>query len=202
MTTEIKVCGITKTNELECLINNGVDYAGFVLFYPKSKRCVTLNHARRLIRFAGKRIKTIAVMVSPDLDQIAQARRAGFDYVQIHGYTDKDIIARSELPVFLAFNIDTLSDIGDIENSYNIAAIVFDGKNYGAGKVFDWNIIKDIQRGSYKIVLAGGLDPDNVGEGITSVKPDIVDVSSGVEDENGKSKDLIEAFVKAVKQLD
>ena len=80
----IKICGLTKVTEADYLNANHVDFAGFVLFFPKSKRNITIEQAKEIMAHLNATIKKVAVVVKPDLAQIQQIEAAGFDYIQIH----------------------------------------------------------------------------------------------------------------------
>ena len=82
---KIKICGITRKEELKYLQQEQVDYAGFVLFFPKSKRNLTLDQAKELLREFPEGIESVAVVVSPDEEQMEVLLQAGFSHVQIHG---------------------------------------------------------------------------------------------------------------------
>ena len=142
-------------------------------------------------------------MVSPTLEQIKDIQRTGFDYIQIHGSLPEKIADVITIPVLKAFNV---SDLGQYEAYHNdpvIAGYVFDAQEAGSGKTFDWDLLQKLPSTEKQVLLAGGLNPDNVGEALTACagKIDGVDTSSGVEraDGNGKSKERIEAFVRAVR---
>ena len=123
--------------------------------------------------------------------------------IQIHGEVSDKILSNPYLKVLKAFNVTDIDDFGKYSSIKNIIGYVFDSSAPGSGKVFDWNIIKDISRDGKPIILAGGLNPDNVEDAIQAVNPDGVDVSSGVEKNNGHGKDRqkIIAFVNKVRSM-
>lgn len=197
--TEIKICGITSPHEVAYLLENQVDYCGVVMFYPKSKRNVDEDTAAAILA-AAETIKTVAVTVSPDRQQIKRIQELGFDCIQIHGMIENTLLEQIELPVFRAYNMD-LENVKN-SNSDNIKVLVFDGKIPGGGESFDWSLLSGIDRGNRKLMLAGGLHAGNVAEAIKIVSPDIVDVSSAVEygkDVVGKDPDKIREFVRKVR---
>lgn len=81
----VKICGITTANEAEYLNKVKIDLAGMVLFFEKSKRNITIDKAKEIMKTLDDKIKTVAVVVSPTIDQIEEIENAGFDYIQIHG---------------------------------------------------------------------------------------------------------------------
>lgn len=210
---KIKICGITSVAEADYLNDNKVDYAGFV-FYEKSKRNVSLEQARLIFERLEPDMKKVAVMVSPTLEEFIEKENESFDIIQIHGKLDPGILDMARKDVWCAINlsedefrekiayVESLSD----KQLDRIKGVVIDSKNFGSGEAFDWQknkdklsteIIKD-----KTFILAGGLNKDNVGEAASILKPDIIDVSSGVEiskDKTGKDKRLIEQFVEAAR---
>lgn len=196
--TLVKVCGLTDTAEAGYLNENKVDYAGFVLFFPKSRRNISVEKAEQIMAELNENIKKVAVVVSPGENEIRQINGAGFDYVQIHGEIEYDLLEQINKPVFKAFNIKDIKNMHKYQDNAKIAGYVFDAANPGSGKVFDWNILKDIKRDDKLFILAGGLNQSNVREAVKLVKPDVVDVSSGVEYDSGRGKDpeKIKQFIK------
>ena len=186
--TKIKICGLTKEKEADYLNQIHADFAGMVVFFPKSKRNISLEQAKKIKSALLPEIKTVAVTVSPTLAQIDQIAEAGFDLIQIHDDpADLDIkTAKSiceytnkfSLPILKAFNV---SDI----DSYNY-----------------WQSCPSVAG----FMMAGGLAPENVSNAIFFLHPDGVDVSSGVEflekDRPGKDPYRIQAFAEAVQFAD
>lgn len=215
---KIKICGITKLEETEYLNEANVDYAGFV-FYEKSKRNISFNKANELMSNLKSSIKKVAVMVSPDVSFINEINDMDFDVFQIHKQLSIDVIKASNKKIWYAVNINDEDELKKNEEFLNtlsdnliekIEGIVVDAPQFGSGKTFDWQKSKRLKKAGTNsppesildkmlFVLAGGLNPGNVAEGISIFNPDVVDVSSGVEGTNGKEKELIDAFVNAVR---
>ncbi len=212
MVPEIKICGLTAVHEAEYLNECSVDYAGFV-FYPPSRRHVTIEQAREIASALNSGIRKVAVLVSPDAYDIDRIQNAGFlDILQIHKELSPQVAGKAALPIWRALNIGSVSDTDHLtelayshipdEHRHKIEAILADAPDFGSGRTFDWKeghrpeALKDM-----RFVLAGGLTPDNVAEGIRIFGPDTVDVSSGVEGENGKDAELIRDFVYAVRNM-
>ena len=185
----VKVCGLTDTVEADYLNKNKVDFAGFVLFFPKSKRNISIEKAEQIMAELDENIKKVAVIVSPDESEIQQINGSGFDYVQIHGEIKDRLLEQISKPVFKAFNIKDIKNIHKYQNNAKIVGYVFDAAAPGSGKVFDWSILNDIKRDAKTFILAGGLNDSNVREAVKLVNPDVVDVSSGVEYDSGRGKD-------------
>ena len=202
--TKIKICGLTSPAEARYLNENHVDFAGMVLFFPKSKRNISIEQAREIMAALDASIKRVAVVVSPSIEQIRQIEAAGFDYVQIHGEipeTETEAEAAIAIPILKAFNVSDMGSYEKYHNDSRIAGYVFDAIEPGSGKTFDWKLVDNIPRDEKLLLLAGGLNPDNVRMAIEAVHPDGVDVSSGVEndDKAGKNPEKIHDFVAAVK---
>lgn len=196
--TKIKICGLTSPAEARYLNENHVDFAGMVLFFPKSKRNISIEQAKEIMAALDASIKRVAVVVSPSIEQVRQIEAAGFDYVQIHGEIPEAAIA---IPILKAFNVSDMGSYEKYHNDSRIAGYVFDAIEPGSGKTFDWKLVDNIPRDEKLLLLAGGLNPDNVRMAIEAVHPDGVDVSSGVENDDGagKNPEKIHDFVAAIK---
>lgn len=202
--TKVKICGLTSPAEARYLNENHVDFAGMVLFFPKSKRNISIEQAMEIMAALDASIKRVAVVVSPSIEQVRQIEAAGFDYVQIHGEipeTETEAEAAIAIPILKAFNVSDMDSYEKYHNDSRIAGYVFDAIEPGSGKTFDWKLVDNIPRDEKLLLLAGGLNPDNVRMAIEAVHPDGVDVSSGVEndDKAGKNPEKIHDFVAAIK---
>ena len=204
---KIKICGITKEEEIQMLNEACVDYAGFV-FYEKSKRNISVEASAKLKEKLSPSIKSVAVTVSPDADLVDRIEAAGFDIIQVHKELNEEVIRRSKLPIWRAVNIKSSDDIAGLSDLLNgesedaakkIEAVVVDAPEFGSGKTFDWSWASFDNIAGVKFVLAGGLTAQNVAEGIRIFDPDIVDVSSSVEGDDGKDRNKINEFVNAVR---
>lgn len=189
--TKIKICGLTKEKEADYLNQIHADFAGMVVFFPKSKRNISLDQAKKIKSALLPEIKTVAVTVSPTLAQISQIAEAGFDLIQIHGDpVDLDIktaksiceyTSKFSLPILKAFNVSDIDSYNYWQSCPSVAGFVFDAAKPGSGKTFDWTLLKNLPRSKKLFMLAGGLAPENVSNAIFFLHPDGVDVSSGVE---------------------
>ena len=215
---EIKICGITTRQEAEYLNEAQADYAGFV-FYEKSRRHVNISDAAMIRRSLYPGIQAVAVTVDPTPQQLRMIEIGGFDILQVHGNLSLEVLRECRIPIWRAFNIQTLADADKQPDEpqeeqeerarleeERIEAYVLDGISYGGGQTFDWNAQSAAQIrtlfGTKKLVLAGGLNEDNVVEGIALFQPDVVDVSSGVERDYGSGKDeeKIKKFIGKVRR--
>lgn len=202
----VKICGLKNTTEAGWVAKSGADFAGMVVFFPKSKRNITIETAKELIAEFGKctKVKTVAVTVTPTDEQIAEIEAAGFDYLQYHGRLNDEQLAGINIPVIKAFNVKDVSDIKRFAEHDKVAGFVFDANDPGSGKGFDYSVLESV-RGEIQtaestgkfVLLAGGLGPDNVAEALRSTGFKGADTSSGVENEDGtgKSKEKIYRFV-------
>lgn len=211
--TKVKICGIQTPVEAEYLNCNEVDYAGIVL-YEKSKRYVPINKTKGIVKKLNQNTIKVAVTVSPEEKMMHKVLRAGFDVLQIHGDYDRKILEHKpdELKLWRAVNIRKPEELESFnwEEAKVFDAILLDAENYGSGQTFGrdsgQNQIEMLQKFRERLkahgilfVLAGGLCADNVREGIQIFEPDIVDVSSGVENEHGKDEEKIRIFIKKTK---
>lgn len=214
---EIKICGITTRQEAAYLNEAQADYAGFV-FYEKSRRYVAVSDAAMIRRSLYPGIQTVAVTVDPTPRQLRMIEIGGFDILQVHGNLSLEVLRECRLPIWRAFNIQTLADAKEQTDEpqeeqeerarleeERIGAYVLDGISCGGGQTFDWTAQSAAQIralfGTKKLVLAGGLNEENVAEGISLFQPDIVDVSSGVERDygGGKDEERIKRFIGKVR---
>lgn len=204
----VKICGVTTLDDAIAVARAGADLIG-LNFWPRSKRVVSVDRARDLAvraRAAAPEIGVVGLFVDADPDQIAAVVAAvGLDIIQLHGdETEADcikVIARTGLPVWKAVPVSGPADIADLWR-WPVSAVLLDAPSAGrggSGKTIDWGLAAEAALGG-RVVLAGGLDPDNVATAVRTVRPWAVDVASGVELEPGL-KDLarVAAFVAAVR---
>lgn len=211
--TKVKICGIQTPVEAEYLNCNEVDYAGIVL-YEKSKRYVPINKTKEILEKLNQNITKVAVAVSPEETMMHKVLRAGFDVLQIHGDYDRKILENKpdELKFWRAVNIRKPEELESFnwEEAKVFDAILLDAEKYGSDQTFGWdsgqnqieilqNFRETLKAHGILFVLAGGLRADNVREGIRIFEPDIVDVSSGVENEHGKDEEKIRIIIKKTK---
>lgn len=193
---KVKICGMTCDEDIALVNRLCCDMAGFVVFYPKSRRNLEIEAAGRLLlQLDG--VKSVAVTVSPTPEQIDTIAAAGFDFIQIHGEMSDASYDICTLPIIRAFNDFKAVELEHCLHMEKIDAFLFDAAEPGSGKSFEWSKLSELPVSGKKLFLAGGLTPDNVSEAIRTVRPYAVDVSSGVElPGGGKSPGLTEAFVQ------
>lgn len=199
--TKIKICGLTTPQEAEWVSKSQVDYAGMVLFFPKSKRNITIEQAKKIMKSMLPQIQKVAVVVSPSALQIKEIQKAGFDIVQIHGQVLPEALETLRIPFLRAFNVDNMQEWERYEAEPKCIGYVFGAVKPGSGETFDWGSIPNLPEDGKPYLLAGGLNPDNVGSAVAAMHPYGVDVSSGVERDSGTGKDpeKMEVFVRAVR---
>ena len=197
--TKIKLCGLSLPCDIEVANELKPDYIGFV-FAPKSRRYVTYKKAEELKSLLSPDIEAVGVFVNEPSPNIATLLKKGIiDIAQLHGDEDEDYIAELRLltdkTIIKAFRIKTANDIKIVEQSTADDILLDSGA--GTGTVFDWDLLKSIQRPYF---LAGGLDARNVASAIKTLHPYAVDVSSGIETAGVKDKTKMAAFVAAVRK--
>lgn len=131
--TQIKICGFTDPKEAAFVSYPDVSYMGMVLFFEKSKRSISLETAKAILRAADPRIQKVAVVVSPTPAQAEEIEKAGFDYMQVHGVLGAEVLSMTRLPIIRAYN-----GKAEEEEDPRICAHLFDAAEPGSGKAFDW----------------------------------------------------------------
>lgn len=203
--TKIKICGLMSAEDAELAGKSGADFGGVVMFFPKSHRNTDAEKASEIVSVLKENgTVPVAVTVEPDSEQIEIIKSCGFEYIQIHGKVDKELVEKSPLPVIKAFNVKDIDMYETYAGCANIEGYVFDAAEPGSGRTFDWDIVSKLRNDGRMKMLAGGLTSQNVAEAINAVRPDCVDISSGVEndDRTGKDAGKIKEFVSAVKRAD
>lgn len=199
--TKVKICGLKNQTDIKCINTLSPDFAGFVMFFEKSHRNISVQTAQELLALLDKNIKSVAVTVSPTEEQLEQIYNLGFDYVQIHGNITDEVLKNSKTPIIRAINVSGTDSLTDLDNYKNVKGILFDSAVPGSGQGFDWTMLKKLPKTDKMLFLAGGLTADNVAAAICQVHPYAVDVSSGVElaDKSGKDYQLVQEFIKNAK---
>jgi len=203
--TRIKICGLTRRQDLDAAIEAGADAVGFV-FYAKSPRCIAVEQAAELARDLPPFVTPVGLFVNASPHAIALAAQAIPQLLlQFHGDESPADCDAAQRPYLRAARMTPQLDLLDFAVRYPDAqAILLDAhvEGYGGGgKVFDWSLIpRNVPR---PVVLSGGLHAGNVIDGILQVRPWAVDVSSGVEAAKGiKDAEAIRRFCEAVREAD
>jgi phosphoribosylanthranilate isomerase len=207
--TKVKVCGITRLEDAELAISLGAWALGFIL-WPSSKRNVDPGVAAGIIRQVRRKVETVGVFVNQPLDEIAdRVDILGLTHVQLHGDEGPSfcsaVVQRTGAKVIKAVRIGHAADLRDLERfhtDYHLLDTSEAGLYGGTGKTWDWKLVAN-RRNKIPLILSGGLNADNVADGIAAVQPWGVDVASGVEASPGiKDPAKLEAFFAAVAPVD
>ncbi len=203
--TRIKFCGMTRGEDLAIAGQLGVDAVGFVLV-ARSPRVVTAARAAELRRGLPASVRVVALFQDADRAFVqASILDLQPDVLQFHGGEDAQFCASFGVPYMKAVSMDGTHDLASAASRHADAiALLLDshaaGGLGGTGQRFDWDAVTAVDK---PLVLAGGLDPDNVGAAIARVKPFGVDVSSGIESAPGvKDSAKMRAFVNSVRAAD
>ncbi|MBE0426338.1 MAG: phosphoribosylanthranilate isomerase [Nitrospirae bacterium] len=189
MQVRVKICGITNLDDALAAVDSGADALGFV-FFEGSPRYISHQKAASIIKKLPSFITTIGVFVNEHPEEIEKIIvLTGIDVVQLHGDETPDMcfISRRVIKAIRVKSLESLESL--IHFKDKVSAFLLD--TYapdtfgGSGRIFNWDIASDAKQFG-RIILAGGLTPDNIIEAIRRVKPYGVDVSSGVESEKGK----------------
>ncbi len=200
--TRVKICGITRVEDALIAVAQGADAIGLV-FYPPSPRYVTPAQAAEIVNALPAFITLVALFVDASrADVEAVLSQVNIDLIQFHGQETADECRQYGKSYIKAIRVKSDTNLVQYMTEYSDAkALLLDtyaeGVPGGTGQVFDWTVIpKNLSK---PIVLAGGLDAENVEQAIRQVKPYAVDVSGGVEFKKGiKDAAKIAAFMRGV----
>jgi phosphoribosylanthranilate isomerase len=222
--TWVKICGMTNLEDALVAVDAGADAVGFV-FYEKSPRCVTEQTAREIVAKLPEEIEKVGVFVGPTAEAVIEISNAvGLTAAQVYPdasgqlpILSEEFFSKAQCDVIVALPARLFKDdeaVGfsmSCEALNRILAMLVDSGNAehpgGTGEKFDWErsawIREFMSRVGVRLIVAGGLKADNVGEAVTILKPWGVDVSSGVEASPGKKDpEKVRAFVRAVREMD
>jgi len=204
--TRIKICGLTRVEDVQAAVAAGADAIGFV-FYPPSPRAVSIEQAQRLMAHVPPFVTTVGLFVNAEPEYVEAALAAlPLQLLQFHGDETEADCARFNRPYVRAVRMRAGVDLVEYAACFPSArGFLLDAfvEGYGGGgKVFDWSLIP--AQFDRPLILSGGLDADNVGDAIRRIRPWAVDVSSGVETEQKGIKDpgSIARFISGVRDAD
>lgn len=186
---KVKVCGVRSVEEAEAALDAGADALGFN-FWPQSRRYIAPSAASDIISKLSPVASTVGVFVNAEVNSIIDvASELRLSAVQLHGDESPEFCAAlSPIKTIKAIRVGQDFDLNIIQ-SYPVSMVLLDSKiqgSYGGtGQRFDWRIAIEA-KGLARIILAGGLNTENVWEAITHVRPAAIDVCSGVEAEPGR----------------
>jgi len=199
---KIKICGLTRVEDVLAAVEAGADAIGFV--FTASPRRISIDKAIELSAYVPGGVLRVGLFLDQDRSEIERVTSAvPLDILQFHGNETEQECDRYKLPWLKAVAMENAESVKQAEQDFpGAAGLLLDshskGDRGGSGKSFDWSLSRSIEK---PVWLAGGLNADNVSRAIQTVRPYAVDVSSGVESEPGiKDPTRLKAFVKAVRQ--
>lgn len=208
--TKIKICGLSRREDIESVNMVSPDYIGFIMGFPKSHRNITIERAKTLRAGLKEGIQVVGVFVDAEISMIVDAcAQKVIDVIQLHGREDiryierlKAVLASVEVQakIIKAIQVKSKEDLTLIKEVP--ADMILLDAGMGDGKLFSqeqMELLKSVNRDYF---LAGGLNPENVSELLESLHPFGVDVSSGVETEKKKDRKKIRRFVQNVRNYD
>jgi phosphoribosylanthranilate isomerase len=208
----VKICGISEVSHAVAAADAGADFIGVV--FAAGKRRVspeTAWHIAYAIKNVNPKPELVGVFVNEPIEKVVQtAKQCGLDRVQLSGDETIEYCKRISLPVIKAIHIHPSSQPQEVyrvvqswyaqmkDRKFDcLLDTAVTGKLGGTGKTFDWTIAGEIAS-RFPVIVAGGLTPKNVAQAVRDIHPWGVDVSSGVETENRKDTEKINAFIRAV----
>jgi len=201
---KVKICGITNVDDALSAAEYGADALGFI-FVKSSPRYVAPRTARKIIQELPPFIVPVGVFANMEYNDIIEIiDQTSIGCVQLHGEETPKQLAKYPVPVYKSFRVDSNFN-PEILRRYKGSAFLLDtnvsGNLGGTGKTFDWEIaVKAKEYG--RIILAGGLTPENIAEAVQKVRPYAVDVNSGIESAPGKKdKNRLEQLFKTIRSL-
>ena len=202
--TRVKICGITRVEDAISAVHAGADAIGLV-FYAPSPRCVSVEQAQQIVAAIPPFVSMVGLFVNATQTEIESVlSKVRLDIVQFHGDESAHDCEQINLPYYKAIRVKADTNLLQYEVEFSGAkALLLDAHSDsafgGTGQTFDWKLIpKSLTK---PVILAGGLNAENVAEAIQQVRPYAVDVSGGVEISKGiKDVAKIAAFMRAVKE--
>ena len=206
MATAVKICGITRVEDALAAAHAGAHAIGLI-FAAESPRRVSTAIARKVVEALPPFVTPVALFVDPQAAEVERVMgEVGPQLLQFHGDEAPDFCVRFGVPYIKVARVGSGVDLLQYASRYRAAkGLLLDafveGSRGGTGSTFDWSLIP--AKLPLPLILAGGLDADNVGDAVRRVRPWAVDVSSGVETEKGiKDAARIAAFIRGVRDAD
>lgn len=208
---KVKICGITREEDAHAAVAFGAAYVGFV-FHTESPRYVTPERARQIVKTLPSNVEPVGVFVDSEPDEVRRIVDAvGLSVSQLHGDETPERCQASNTRVWKALRVSHASAgeraawLATSAAYVGCEAMLLDARadaaHGGTGKVSDWHLAGLLAR-TRPVVLAGGLNAENVVDAVTAVRPWALDVSSGVEDAPGqKSEDKLRTFFGALRSM-
>jgi phosphoribosylanthranilate isomerase len=203
---KVKICGITNISDANIAVECGADALGFI-FCTKSQRYVVPERAKEIIEKLPRDIIRVGVFVNHEIQEVKEiAKFCGLNLIQLHGDESPDYCDQFPISSLIkAVSCQAEEDIQKLRN-YPVRAILVDtcepGCYGGTGKISDWSLAIKVKE-THPLILAGGLNKENIREAIEMVRPQAVDINSGVEISPGKKDpSKIREIIKIVRQTD
>ena len=199
--TRIKICGLTRPEDVRYVNPAQPDWCGFILNFPSSRRNVTPEQARALRAGLDPDIRPVGVFVDRPVEEVAALLNSGvISVAQLHGREDNAYISvlRTLAPgcvVWRAFQLRSQADLAAADASGADLVLLDNGR--GTGQTFDWSLAGSVHR---PFLLAGGLTPESIPRAVAALRPYGLDLSSGVETDGVKDPAKIQAAVTAARE--
>lgn len=197
---KVKICGLTRLEDIYSVNQYRPDYVGFIINFPKSRRSLTPTHVQTLRAALSPDIPAVGVTVNLSLtENTVLLKHSMIDILQLHGQEDDDYVrtlrTRTGKPVWKAFRIRCRSDLEAAQKSS--ADLVLLDNGYGTGETFDWTLLSQMGR---PFALAGGLRTDNLNDA-AKMRPYLMDISSGAETNGLKDAVKIRTLIEQIRSF-
>jgi phosphoribosylanthranilate isomerase len=211
MPTKIKICGITNFEDASAAAKLGASFLG-LNFFENSARYLDPDEGAKLankIKNEFPDLPLVGVFVNESVEKVKLITEiCELDILQLHGEESPEFCQQFEIPVWRAFQVKNENSLDDLQQFLKLDGIVLDafkkGEFGGTGQTFDWELIHKVRDELPFFILAGGMNPKNVGRAIEQLRPNVVDLASGVEvNDEPRKKDLrkMEELFEVVKKL-
>ena len=197
-----KICGLAEKNQVKICLEYGASMCGFILFYPKSHRNLSLQKVSELTSIKNSK-SNVAVMVEPSKSDLEKIKDLNFQYYQIYGNQDpaeiNEIKKKNNVKIIKALTIETGKDVLKYKKYESVSDIIlFDSIGREKSLSFDHSLLKDVPKNVIKMI-AGNIQVQDL-EKISKIA-DIVDVSGAVETEKKKDLTKIKEFLLKIKEI-
>jgi phosphoribosylanthranilate isomerase len=188
MLTKLKICGITNINDAKMCVQYGVDILGFN-FFPESSRYITPEKSKEIVNELPFWIKKVGILVKPNKQHIVDLiSQVNIDVLQLYNPSKEIDFTQIDKPIILCYHIKDMNNFNlqmDVQADMYLLDYYDKIKIGGSGKSFDWNLIPDwLPR--EKLILAGGININNITDALQLIHPAIIDIASGAESRPGK----------------
>jgi len=200
---KLKICGLSNSQEINVCVDNGVDYCGFILNFPKSHRFISFDKANELTKIEKKNTKYVGVLVDPRDEELKKFASLNLDYFQIYGNFEKnfllDIKRRYKKKLICALQVKNQEDIKRYKGIEDVADIIlWDSSGYEKSLSWDFNWLKGVSIKGEKMV-AGNITLDKLD--FINELTDSIDVSGALETNKVKDINKIKKFISEIKRL-